>query len=163
MLLRCRLLPDSVTRLVVLAVAAFVVAALAPPAPAHAAVTRSGRIHHALEIAKQQRGDPYRYGAEGPNRFDCSGLVYFATHRAGFTRVPRTSSAQSRFMHRIGKTRMQPGDFMFFTGSGGVYHVGIFVGRSGGRAMVLHAPHPGSRVHIQRVWTSKWFAGTLRG
>jgi cell wall-associated NlpC family hydrolase len=163
MLLRCRLLPVSFAHVVVLAVAAFVVAALALPAPAHAAVTRTTRIHHALEIAKQQRGDPYRYGAAGPKRFDCSGLVYFSTHRAGFTNVPRTSSAQSRFMHRISKARMRPGDFMFFTGSGGVYHVGIFVGRSAGRAMVLHAPHPGTRVHVQRVWTSKWFAGTLRG
>jgi len=163
MLLRCRLLPASITRVVLLAVAALAVVGLVPPAPAHAAAARSTRIHHALEIAKAQRGDPYRYGAAGPNRFDCSGLVYFATHHAGFTNVPRTSSAQSRFMHRIRKTRLHPGDFMFFTGSGGVYHVGIFVGRRGGRALVLHAPHTGTRVRVDRVWTSKWFAGTLRG
>ena len=163
MLLRCRLLPVSVMRAVLLAVIAFAVVGLAPPAPASAVVARSTRIHHALEIAKQQRGDPYRYGAAGPNRFDCSGLVYFATHRAGFTRVPRTASAQSHFMRRIPKSRLRPGDFMFFTGGGGVYHVGMFVGRSRGHALVLHAPHSGTRVHIQQVCTSRWFAGTLRG
>jgi cell wall-associated NlpC family hydrolase len=157
MLLRCRLLPVLLLVLV---------GCLLPAGSADAATQRAARmarLHHVLSIAKAQRGDPYRYGAAGPNRFDCSGLVYFATHRAGFRNVPRTSSAQSRFMHRINKTHLHPGDFMFFTGSGGVYHVGIFVGRSGGRALVLHAPHSGTRVRIDRVWTSKWFAGTLRG
>src|SRR5689334_4456213 len=43
----------------------------------------STRIRSALTIARNQKGDPYRYGASGPNAFDCSGLVYYATHRAG--------------------------------------------------------------------------------
>src|SRR3954469_9316361 len=155
MLLRCRLLPVLLLALV---------AGLVPAGSADAAhrASRRTRIHHVVAIAKAQRGDPYRYGAEGPKRFDCSGLVYYATHRAGFRHVPRTSSAQSRFMRRIKKTHMHRGDFMFFTSGGGVYHVGIFVGRRHGRARVLHAPHSGTRVRIDRVWTSKWFAGTLR-
>src|SRR3954447_18759906 len=149
MLLRCRLLPVLVF---------VIVGCLLPTASADAAThraKRTARIHHVLAIAKAQRGDPYRYGAAGPNRFDCSGLVYFATHRAGFTKVPRTASAQSHFMRRIPKSRLRPGDFMFFTRGGGVYHVGMFVGRSRGHALVLHAPHSGTRVHIQRVWTSR--------
>jgi cell wall-associated NlpC family hydrolase len=123
---------------------------------------RLSKVHAALRVAMAQRGDRYLYGAAGPDRFDCSGLVYFATHRAGFRRVPRTSSQQSRFMHRIPRSAMRAGDFVFFTSGSGVYHVGIYVGRSNGRRMILHAPRTGERVHIDPVWTNGWFAGTLR-
>ena len=121
------------------------------------------KYHRIMRIAKNQKGDPYQYGAAGPNRFDCSGLVYFSTHRAGFGNVPRTSSAQSRFMRRISRSAMRPGDYVFFTGGSGVYHVGIFVGRNDGRRMILHAPGSGKRVRVDGIWTDRWFAGTLRG
>ena len=120
------------------------------------------RIRRALRIAIDQKGDPYRYGAAGPNRFDCSGLVYYSTHKAGLKGVPRTSSAQARYMDRIKRSNMRPGDFVFFTGSGGVYHVGIYVGWRDGRRAILHSPRSGSRVHTARIWTNSWFAGTLR-
>jgi len=122
----------------------------------------SSRVRRALRIAINQKGDPYQYGSAGPNRFDCSGLVYYATHKAGLKRVPRSSSAQARYMDRIKRSKMRPGDFVFFTGSGGVYHVGIFVGWRDGRRAVVHSPRPGSRVHTARIWTDSWFAGTLR-
>jgi cell wall-associated NlpC family hydrolase len=136
---------------------------------AEAAVTagkqRSARlvqVDRALRVAKRQLGDRYRYGAAGPDAFDCSGLVYFATHRAGFHRVPRTSSQQSRFMDRVKRKRMRPGDFVFFTGRSGVYHVGFYAGRRDGRRVVVHAPSTGSRVRTEAIWTDRWFAGTLR-
>ena len=50
-----------------------------------------------MNIAAAQKGDPYSYGAAGPARFDCSGLVYYSFRRAGFSRIPRTSSAQAGF------------------------------------------------------------------
>lgn len=123
---------------------------------------RVTKVKKALRIAKNQRGDRYQYGAAGPNRFDCSGLVYFAAHRAGFKKVPRTSSAQGRFMKRIKRGAMRPGDFVFFRGGSGVYHVGFYAGRKNGRRMVLHSPGSGKRVRIDPVWTNKWFPGTLR-
>ena len=120
------------------------------------------RVKRALRIARRHRGDPYEYGAEGPDRFDCSGLVYFATHRAGFDDVPRTSAEQGRFMRHIGRGKLRRGDFLFFTGSSGVYHVGIYVGRRDGTRAVLHAPKPGPDVRVETVWTDSWFAATLR-
>src|SRR5690242_4787864 len=36
--------------------------------------TQATRIRSALAIVRNQKGDPYRYGAAGPNAFDCSGL-----------------------------------------------------------------------------------------
>ena len=120
------------------------------------------RVKQALRIAKRQRGDRYKYGAEGPRRFDCSGLVYFSTHRAGFEDVPRTSAEQGRYMRRLKRTDLRRGDFVFFTGSSGVYHVGIYVGRRDGDRAVVHAPKPGTRVRVEKVWTDSWFAATLR-
>lgn len=136
-------------------------------APAASAMTRKQRIGHGYAIAFDQRGDRYAYGAAGPNRFDCSGLVYFAYRKAGFRHIPRSSSAQAGHMRRIKRGGMRRGDFVFFySGSArpsNVYHVGIFAGWSHGRRLVLHAPRSGERVKRERLWTNHWFAGTLRG
>jgi cell wall-associated NlpC family hydrolase len=120
------------------------------------------KVDRALTVAKHQKGDRYRYGAAGPNAFDCSGLVYYATRRAGFDRVPRTSSQQARVMDRVKRKKMRPGDFVFFTGRSGVYHVGFYAGRRDGRRIIVHAPSTGSRVRTEAIWTDRWFAGTLR-
>ena len=132
-------------------------------APAGASgATRVQRINSAREVALRQIGDPYRYGAAGPNAFDCSGLIYFSFHRAGFTGMPRTASAQAGHVRHISKRALRPGDLMFFYGSGGVYHVGMFLRWSQGHAVMLDAPHSGSTVHRERPWTTQWFAGTMR-
>jgi cell wall-associated NlpC family hydrolase len=65
-------------------------------------------------------------------------------------------------MRHIKKRKLHRGDFVFFTGSSGVYHVGIYVGRRDGDRAVLHAPKPGTRVRVEKIWTRSWFAGTLR-
>ncbi|MCB0896922.1 MAG: C40 family peptidase [Nocardioidaceae bacterium] len=129
----------------------------------HAALGRSARrVGSAMAIAAHQKGDPYRYGAAGPNAFDCSGLTYYAFHRAGFRHLPRTSSAQAHFARHIKRSAMHRGDLIFFTGSGGVYHVGLYVGMVRGHRWVLHAPYSGTRVRAEPLWTDHWFAGTLR-
>ena len=124
--------------------------------------TRAERLERVLRIARRQEGDRYRYGAEGPDRFDCSGLVYFAARRAGFDDVPRTSAGQGRHMRHIKRKNLRRGDFVFFTGKSGVYHVGIYVGRRDGDRAVLHAPEPRTRVRVEKVWTDSWFAATMR-
>jgi cell wall-associated NlpC family hydrolase len=155
-------------RVTLVAATAFGAVSLAPVATAPAQASgahRSHRAHmehHALRVARTKLGHPYQYGAAGPRRFDCSGLTYFAFHRAGFRRLPRTSSQQARFAHHIRRSHMRPGDLVFFTGSGGVYHVGIFTGWRHGHRVIIHSPRPGQRVRHDRIWTNHWFAGTLR-
>jgi cell wall-associated NlpC family hydrolase len=131
-------------------------------APASADLSRQERVTKAKDIALRQIGDRYRYGAEGPDRFDCSGLVWFSTHRAGFGKVPRTSAQQARSMRHVRRSAMRPGDFVFFRNGGGVYHVGIYLGRRNGRRTIVHAPSTGQRVQRDPIWTDHWFAGTLR-
>jgi cell wall-associated NlpC family hydrolase len=128
----------------------------------HHVAGRSGRVAHAMGIAAREKGKPYAYGAAGPRAFDCSGLTFYAFHHAGFRGLPRTAAAQSHFARHIARSHMHRGDLIFFTGRGGVYHVGLYVGMSHGRRLVLHSPYPGRRVHVEPVWTNAWFAGTLR-
>jgi cell wall-associated NlpC family hydrolase len=119
----------------------------------------------ALRVARRQTGDAYRYGAEGPDTFDCSGLVYFATQRAGFDGIPRTSSEQADHMRPIKRSNLRRGDFVFFTTKkGDVYHVAFYVGRDEeGDRVILHAPSTGEDVSRGHIWTDTWFAATLRG
>jgi cell wall-associated NlpC family hydrolase len=136
--------------------------------PADAASRRQERIHHGFRVVKNQKGDPYVYGADGPNAFDCSGLIYYAYHKkANFRGIPRTSSAQARFARRIKRRNLRRGDFVFFYSGGpwarNVYHVGVFAGWKNGHRMIIHAPYSGRRVHRERIWTNHWFPGTLRG
>lgn len=143
--------------------AAILVASLFAFTPsADAAMTRAQRISYAVDVVRNQIGDPYSYGAAGPDRFDCSGLVYYSFRRAGFTNIPRTSRDQARFARRIPKSNMRRGDLMFFYSGSGVYHVAVFTGWSNGKRRMIHAPSTGSRVHRSTPWTSSWFAGTLR-
>lgn len=133
--------------------------AFTPPAEA---ATRGQKVKQAVQIVRNQLGDRYQYGAAGPHRFDCSGLLYYSFRKAGMTSIPRTSSQQARFADRILKKNMRRGDLMFFYDGGGVYHVAMFLGWKDGRRTMIHSPYGGRRVHRASPWTSKWFAGTLR-
>jgi cell wall-associated NlpC family hydrolase len=150
-----------------LMVAALVATMLAFTPTADAATRRQEKIATGLDIVRHQKGDPYRYGAEGPGRFDCSGLTLYSFRKAGFRNVPRTSTQQARFMNRIPKRKLRKGDLMFFydgrATARNVYHVGVFAGWRDGRRTIIHAPYGGRNVHRSKLWTRSWFAGTLRG
>lgn len=131
-------------------------------APRADAATLTQRVDAAVRIVENHQGDPYVYGAAGPHAFDCSGLVYFSYRAAGFTGIPRTAAGQAAAAHRVDRSQMRPGDLVFFSGGGGVYHVGVYVGRQNGRPMMVDAPHPGAPVRREPIWSGSWFAGSLR-
>jgi len=147
--------------LVVTLAAAVLLVPLLPAPPAHAQ-TRAERVREALDIVRHQRGDDYSYGSAGPGRFDCSGLMYFAFHKAGFDHLPRSSGEQARFSNRIKRSNMKKGDLIFFTSGGSVYHVAIFVGWHDGHRVMIHASSNADRVKRARVYSNSWFPGTLR-
>jgi cell wall-associated NlpC family hydrolase len=131
------------------------------PAPAQAAgMTPGSRVFSAkvLATAAAYKGRPYRYGGSGPAGFDCSGYTGFVLRKALGKKLPRTSSAQFRATKRISKSRVRPGDLVFFRSGGRVYHVGIYAGQ--GR--LWHSPYSGSRVRKDKIWTSRWVAGRVR-
>ncbi|WP_176611286.1 C40 family peptidase [Actinomadura sp. WMMB 499] len=111
----------------------------------------------AVRFAKKQIGKPYRWGAEGPNAYDCSGLVMAAWRKAG-VKIPRVTHAQYRRIDRKVKLKnLKKGDLIFFRNRG---HVGMYVGND----RYLHAPNSGSRVRINKLTKSrkKQFAGAVR-
>jgi cell wall-associated NlpC family hydrolase len=110
----------------------------------------------ALSIAASKHGDPYRYGSDGPTRFDCSGLTYYAFKHAGKT-LPRTAQAQYNKVHHISKASLRPGDLVFFHYGRSVYHVGIYAGHG----EIWHAPHPGTYVKKEKIWTKSVYYGRI--
>ncbi|OQO89465.1 hydrolase [Saccharomonospora piscinae] len=107
-----------------------------------------------VDLAARHAGDPYVYGAEGPDRFDCSGLSQYVHARAGID-LPRTSSQQRAALPHVPKSEMRPGDLLFFHEGGRVYHVGIFAGES----RMWAAPEPGDVVKLQHIWTDSFTVG----
>ena len=99
-------------------------------------------------------GKPYVYGDEGPNAFDCSGLMQFIFGKAGLE-LPRTAREQQDFATPVSEPR--PGDLVFWNDP--ATHVGLYLG--GGR--VLNAPNSQSRVRIDRVWGDPTYGRVLNG
>lgn len=96
----------------------------------------SGRAAAAVAYAESKIGDPYVWGATGPNAFDCSGLTEAAWASAG-VQIPRTSEEQFYGLSRFySASQLQPGDLVFFEGDP-PGHVAIYVGDD----MIIHAPN----------------------
>jgi cell wall-associated NlpC family hydrolase len=111
-------------------------------------------------FALNERGKPYVSGAEGPNSFDCSGLVQYVFNKTHLNNMPRTTYSQwdlykQEKWYRIGsKKDLQVGDLVFFDKLG---HVGIYVG--GGD--VVHAPYPGKTVRVESMSSVGSYYGAL--
>jgi len=125
----------------------------APP-PAGAPSARAGR---AVAYALAQRGKPYRWGAEGPGAFDCSGLTWAAWRAAGVA-LPRTAAAQyAHAGQRVARGELKPGDLVFFRSGGpSGWHVGLVVG--GGR--MVEAPGQHARVRVSPVGRAGYLGAT---
>jgi cell wall-associated NlpC family hydrolase len=89
-----------------------------------------------VEFAKKQvlAGKPYIWGSEGPNAFDCSGLVYAAFKSVGlgwpiWDRL--NSSLYYTYTKQIPIAEMQPGDLIFYSYKGTqstIHHMSIYAG-----------------------------------
>lgn len=90
----------------------------------------------AVEFAKRQvlAKKPYIWGSEGPNSFDCSGLVYAAYKYAGlgWPNWDRLNSGlYYTYTKQIPISEMQPGDLIFYSYKGTqstIHHISIFAG-----------------------------------
>ena len=107
-----------------------------------------------VDLATKQLGKPYLWGAEGPDSFDCSGLIYYVYKNAAKINLPRTSTEQSSVGTTISISNLKPGDLIFSStdGSGRVNHVGIYVGND----EMIHSPKAGDVVKKVNINTSYW-------
>jgi peptidoglycan DL-endopeptidase CwlO len=114
----------------------------------------------AVRWALAQLGDPYRWGAAGPDAFDCSGLTS-AAYRAAGVAIPRTSLGQWAAGPHVDVTALVPGDLLFYADDpaspASIHHVGMYLG--GG--LMVHAPHTGDVVRIASVWR-EGYVGAVR-
>ncbi|MEV5428325.1 NlpC/P60 family protein [Streptomyces sp. NPDC052701] len=101
----------------------------------------SERGRKAVEYALAQTGKPYRWGAEGPKAYDCSGLTSQAWAAAGRD-VPRTSQQQWKQLERVDVQDMRPGDLVLYFDDAS--HVGMYIGDGS----IVHAPRPGRAVTV---------------
>ncbi len=110
----------------------------------------------AVSVAQSKLGDPYVYGAGGPNTFDCSGLTSFAWAAAGVY-LPHSASAQYYSLPHVNIADVKPGDLVFF-GRGYIHHVGMVVG--GGT--MIEAPHTGAVVRYASYYSRSDLVGAAR-
>jgi hypothetical protein len=106
-------------------------------------------------------GMPYRWGEEGGDGFDCSGLIRYAFAQHGIT-LPRRSADQARAGREVGRelTSLRAGDVLTFSTTGqGVSHVGLYLGN--GR--FIHSASSGVQISLLspddasgRWWFQRW-------
>lgn len=100
-----------------------------------------------LQIAHQQVGKPYVWGAESPSEggFDCSGLIDYAFRQAGFQLPGRlTTYTMAKMGKSVKGQTYRPGDWII-TNHG--KHVVMYVGKG----QVIAAPHTGEVVQYQNL------------
>ena len=119
----------------------------------------SAAAARAVEVALAQRGDPYVWGAVGPDTFDCSGLTRYAYAAAGVS-IPRVSRDQYNFGQKVPLTDLLAGDLVFYARNlsdpSTIHHVAMYIGNGS----IVHAPHTGDVVRVAPVWRSGLIGAT---
>lgn len=124
--------------------------AYAKPADAASRLVSKSTSLSAVHIAASRKGSPYRWGAEGPHRFDCSGLTSYVYNTRLHKRIPRTAQAQYNATRHIRWGHRRKGDLVFFKDRRGhVYHVAIYAGHW----QIWEAVRPGVRLRKSRIWS----------
>ncbi len=102
----------------------------------------SGRAAIAVRAALSRLGRPYVWGATGPDRFDCSGLVQWSYAQAGM-HLDRTTYQQINDEIPVARSQVRPGDLVFPHAG----HVQLAIGNN----LVVEAPYSGATVRISRL------------
>jgi cell wall-associated NlpC family hydrolase len=129
-----------------------------------AAVLPTGAVGDMLRVALGQQGDPYLWGATGPDFFDCSGLVVYSWRMAGYQLSVRTANQMYQISTPLHAGEERAGDLVFGhfdTRVPGAGHVMIVV-RPG---LAVQAPRTGDVVKLSRYTADgvNWRLGRLPG
>jgi cell wall-associated NlpC family hydrolase len=125
------------------------------------AAERATLISGVVQTALDVMGMPYRWGDEGEQGFDCSGLIRYAFGKHGVT-LPRASRDQAREGEEIERDldALQAGDVLTFAIRGSrISHVGLYLGN--GR--FIHSARKGVQISVLspddisgRWWYKRW-------
>lgn len=122
------------------------------PAAPQVSANASGSRAAVVAYAKRFLGVPYVWGGSTPSGFDCSGLTSYVYRNAVGVKLPRVSQAQRNVGTRVSRAQAQPGDMVNYN-----HHVGIYLGNG----YMIHAPKPGDRVKIARVYGNPVYVRVL--
>jgi len=118
-------------------------------------------VDEMIEAAEAKIGKPYVGGAEGPNSFDCSGLVYWCLKQAGSNRGRYNAAGYAAVTtwKKLTWSELKRGDLMFFWSDtkNKIGHVAIYIG--GG--MIIDASSSNGKV-VKRSCTTSWFRTNFR-
>ncbi|MFV0393031.1 MAG: NlpC/P60 family protein [Coprobacillaceae bacterium] len=108
--------------------------------------------------AMSKKGSPYVWGANGPNSFDCSGLVWWACKENGINFTRTTAEGLSTMGQEVSINDLQAGDIITFrTIPSYVSHVGIYIGNG----KMVHAPTFDVPVSVDTVIGNRYWEGIL--
>jgi cell wall-associated NlpC family hydrolase len=129
------------------------------PAQSGGGFSGGSRAQAVIQYALAQVGDQYSYSANPPNTWDCSKLTAAAWAQAGvgLTALSYTQWNQTR---RVPVSEIQPGDLVFYFGSG-AHHVGMYIGNG----KMVHAANPTDDVEVTDFlgpWYRERFSGVGR-
>lgn len=105
-----------------------------------------------ISVALDQLGKPYRWSEEGPDGFDCSGLVYYSLRSVGvaISRYSANGFSQVESWEYVGSlNELRRGDLMFFRSdsSDRISHTGIYLGDG----TFVHASSSAGKVILSSV------------
>lgn len=129
------------------------------PKPTAAKTSSSGKKTYSSVVAaaQDQLGKPYVWSAEGPDSFDCSGLVYYCLKQSGHS-VSRQSSrgfSQNGSWKLItSMSDLKAGDLVFFKSdsSSSVNHTGVCISSS----VMIHASSSKGQVAKSNLHQAYW-------
>ena len=121
--------------------------------------TTQAQRDKAVAFAKAQvlARKPYIWGSEGPNSFDCSGLVYAAYRAAGlgWPNWDRLNSAlYSGYTKHVSLKELVPGDLLFYSYKGTIstiHHITIYAGNG----MMWEANSKGKGLLYSNIYSIK--------
>lgn len=93
-------------------------------------IQASSKAASVVALAKEQVGKPYVWGATGPDKFDCSGLVQYVYQHAAGINLPRTTYDQVKVGQTVPLDKLQAGDLVFWGSETAPYHVAIYIGNN---------------------------------
>lgn len=93
-------------------------------------IQASSKAASVVALAKEQVGKPYVWGATGPDKFDCSGLVQYVYQHAAGINLPRTTYGQVKVGQTVPLDKLQAGDLVFWGSETAPYHVAIYIGNN---------------------------------
>ena len=126
---------------------------------ANTAPAASSSMATAASVALSVVGTPYKWGGKAPGGFDCSGLIYYATQKAGANLGYAT--AAGLYAGGTSVSTPQVGDLVFFSNTykAGISHVGIYIGNG----QMVSAASDGVQVDaVQGAYWKDHFTGYKR-